>query len=122
MGELFTESRTTNVPSVVSNAMSFEASVLSVSGCDVGQPFALEDALGDASVAHAPSVSVAASASATEVVRMLLRIQAASGAQNGDSHCRHQEHLADDDFNRRDLIEEQRCKDRCRWWHGEGAE
>jgi hypothetical protein len=49
--------------------MSFDASVLSVAGCDAGQPFALEDALGVSSVAHAPSVSVAVSARATTVAR-----------------------------------------------------
>ena len=69
MGEFFTASRTTNVPSVVSNAMSFDASMLNVAGCDVGQPFAFKDALGDASVAHALSVSVAVSASDTAVAR-----------------------------------------------------
>jgi hypothetical protein len=69
IGEFFTASRTTNVPSVVSNAMSFDASVLSVAGCDAGQPFALEDALGVSSVAHAPSVSIAVSARATTVAR-----------------------------------------------------
>ena len=84
--------------------MSLEISLLSVAGCDVGQPFAFVDALGDVSAPHALSVSVAVSASATTIVRMLLRIQAASGAQNGDCHRRHQEHLANDDLNRRDLI------------------
>ena len=69
IGEFFTASRTTNVPSVVSNAMSFDASVLSVAGCDVGQPLAFDEALGDASVVHALSASVAASASATAVAR-----------------------------------------------------
>ena len=109
------------MPIDVSNAMSFDASALSVAGWEVGQPFAFVDALGDASVAHALSVIVAVSASATTAARMLLRIQATSGAQNGDGHCRHQEHLANDDLNRRDLIEEQCCKNRCGWWHGESA-
>ncbi len=122
IGEFFTASRTTNVPSVVSNAMSFEASALSVAGCDAGQPFAFVVGLGDASVVQALSVSVAASASDTTEVRMLLRVQAASGSQNCDCHGCHQEHLADDNFDRRNLIEKQRRKNGCRWRHGECAE
>jgi hypothetical protein len=86
------------VPSDVSNAMSFETSALSVAGWDAGQPFAFVVGLGDASVVHALSVSAATSASATAVVRMLLRVQAASGSQDCDRHSCHQKHLTNDDF------------------------
>ena len=102
--------------------MSFDMSLLSVAGCEVGQPFAFDDALGDASAAHPLNVSVAASASTEAVTRMLLGVCALSGAQNRDRHCGHQQYLTDNDFNRWDLIQEYRRKDRCRWWHGECAE
>ena len=122
IGELFTASRTTNVPSVVSNAMSFDASILSVAGWDAGQPFAFDDALGVVSGEHALNVSVATSASATAVARTELRMGSTGSSHDGDGHGRHQQHLADDDLDSRNLRKQHRRKNRCRWWHGECAE
>ena len=64
IGEFFTARRTTNVPSDVSNAMSFDALVFSVGGCVDGQPFAFGEGLAELAL-HAPTVSAAAIAKAT---------------------------------------------------------
>ena len=88
IGEFFTASRTTNVPSVVSNAMSFDALALSVGGCVDGQPFAFGEGLAELAL-HAPIVSTAAIAKATGK-RINLGPCALSGSNNCDRHRRHQ--------------------------------
>ena len=76
------------MPSVVSNAMSFDALVFNVGGCVDGQPFAFGEELAELAL-HALTVSAAAIAKATGK-RINLRSCSLSGSNNCDRHRRHQ--------------------------------
>jgi hypothetical protein len=88
IGEFFTARRTTNVPSVVSNAISFDALAFSVGGCVDGQPFAFGEGVAGLEL-HAPTVSAAAITKATEK-RINLRSCALSSSNDRYRHRRHQ--------------------------------